>query len=183
MLPAVLNLLNAVLVTAAVFVHLCRNPPRAILRYFTVQSNLFCAAASLAAAAGWLRGGPSAAVLTVKFVATAAVSVTLLTVLVFLGPQYGYKLMFTGPDFWLHLACPLLALLTFFAWDRPALTWAGALLGVVPVLLYGLLYLHRVVRIKRWEDFYGFNKDGKWPLSFLAMVLGAAAVSLLLALV
>ena len=51
------------------------------------------------------------------------------------------------------------------------------------MLLYGLLYLHRVVRIKRWEDFYGFNRDGRWPLSFLAMVLGAAAVSLLLALV
>ena len=183
MLPTVLNLINAVLVTAAVFAHLRRNPPRAILRYFTVQSNLFCAAASLAAAIGRLLGGPSAAVLAVKFVATAAVSVTFLTVLVFLGPQYGYKLMFTGPDFWLHLACPLLALLTFFAWDRPALTWAGALLGVVPVLLYGLLYLQRVVRIKSWEDFYGFNRDGKWPLSFLAMVLGAAAVSLLLALV
>ena len=183
MLPAVLNLLNAVLVTAAVFAHFRHHPPRVILRYFTVQSNLFCAAVSLTAAAARLSGGAPAALLTLKFVATAAVSVTFLTVLVFLGPQYGYKLMFTGPDLWLHLVCPLLALLTFFAWDRPALSWQTALLGVIPVLLYGLLYLHRVVRVKSWEDFYGFNKGGKWPVSFFAMALGTAAVSLLLALV
>lgn len=183
MLPAVLNLLNAALITGAVYTHLRRNPPELILRYFTVQSNLFCAAASLAVAAARLLGGPSEALLTVKFVATAAVAVTMLTVLVFLGPQYGYKMMFSGPDLWLHLVCPLLALVTFFGWDRPELSRTAALLGVIPVLAYGLLYLHRVVRVRRWEDFYGFNKDGRWPLSFLAMVLGAAGLSLLLAMV
>lgn len=182
MLPVVLNLLNTLLVTAAVIAHFRRNPPRVILRYFTVQSNLFCAAASLATAAARLFGTVPEPLLLVKYVATVAVAVTFLTVVLFLGPQYGYKLMFSGPDLWLHLVCPLLALVCFFAWDRPRLTWMAALWGVLPVLLYGLLYLRQVVRVKRWEDFYGFNRDGRWPLSFLAMVTAAAALSLLLAL-
>ena len=50
---------------------------------------------------------------------------------------------------------------------------------MLPVLLYGLLYLRRVVFQQRWEDFYGFNRGGKWPLSFAAMLLGAVLLCLL----
>ena len=54
--------------------------------------------------------------------------------------------------------------------------------GLLPVLLYGTLYLYKVVRVERWEDFYSFNKSGKWPLSFGGMVLGAFLTCLLLRL-
>ena len=35
------------------------------------------------------------------------------------------------------------------------------------------LYINRVLFApegRRWEDFYGFNKGGKWPLSLAAML-------------
>ena len=64
----------------------------------------------------------------------------------------------------------------------------GYLVGkkVIPLVnqynsnLYGLLYLNKVVSRKEWDDFYGFNRDGKWPLSFAAMLIGTALLCLLL---
>ena len=120
--------------------------------------------------------------LLLNYVGTHAVLVTLLTVLVFLGPQFGYKPLLSGPDFFLHLFCPLLALISYLAWDRPPMTPLLSLIGVIPVLLYGLLYLRKVVYAKQWEDFYGFNRGGHWPRSFAAMLLGAALLCLLLRL-
>lgn len=175
------NLLLAMLVAAAVFAHARRSPLRQVLRYFTALSNVFCAAAALAVAAARLGGSVPASVLLFKYVGTVAVMVTLLTVLVFLGPQFGYRPLFSGPDLWLHLICPLLALFSYRLWDRPALSLPTALLGVVPVLLYGLLYLYKVVVKGQWEDFYGFNRGGQWPRSFAAMVGGTALLCLLLA--
>ena len=177
---AILNILIAILVCQAVARH-ARKLGAVALRYFTVLSNLFCAASCLLVAAMWLNGAIWPWALTLKFVATVSVMVTLLTVFVFLLPQYGAKFLLTGPDFWLHLACPLLTLATFFLWDRPALTASAALLGVVPVLLYGVVYMTQVVLRRKWEDFYGFNRGGKWPVSFAVMLIATALLSLLLA--
>lgn len=179
MLSVLSNLTMAALVVGAVLVHARHSSLKNILRYFTALSNLFCAAAALALALARLGGVPSLPLLLFKYVGTVAVMVTLLTVLLFLGPNYGYKMLFSGPDLWLHLVCPLLALLSYLLWDRAPLSLATALLGVLPVLLYGLLYLRRVVFQQRWEDFYGFNRGGKWPLSFAAMLLGAVLLCLL----
>ena len=45
-----------------------------------------------------------------------------------------------------------------------------------------MLYLWKVVYCpeeKRWEDFYGFNKDGKWPVSYGIMIAGTLVICLL----
>ena len=50
---------------------------------------------------------------------------------------------------------------------------------MLPVVLYGLLYLYKIIYApadRRWEDFYGFNKGGKWPAAFITMMAGAFAV-------
>ena len=50
-----------------------------------------------------------------------------------------------------------------------------ALTGLLPVVLYGPLYLYKILYApegKRWDDFYGFNKSGKWPAAFAAMLAG-----------
>ena len=124
------------------------------------------------------------AILLFKYAGTAAVTVTMMTVLLFLGPVvYDYKSLLSGGDLWLHLICPLLAIVTYLIWDKPDVPFWTVLFGVLPVLLYGILYLYRVVLVpeeKRWEDFYGFNKDGKWPLAFAAMIAAASAISIVL---
>lgn len=146
-------------------------------RYFTVLSNEFCAVAALlmclAPTQSW--------VWLLKYVATVAVSVTMLTVLLFLGPNYGYKELLKGSDFFMHLLTPLLALVSFCVFEKRGLSYRTAMIGVLPVLLYGVVYLYKVVIApegKRWDDFYGFNKGGKWPIAFTAMILGALFVCL-----
>ena len=184
MLPSVLcNLVIAAAVVAAAMGHAKKAPVKVILRFFTALSNLFCAAASLAVAVCRLVGNVPDAVLILKYVGTCAVTVTMLTVLLFLGPTIGHKPLFTGPDLWLHLICPVLAIISFLLWDKPDMPFAAVLLGMLPVPLYGLVYLYRVLRApeeRRWPDFYGFNRGGKWPLSYAAMTVGAAVVSVVL---
>ncbi len=154
------------------------------LRFFTVLSNLFSGFAALLAALTLRFDGLPYAVWLLKYVATASVTVTLLTVLLFLGPTVGYKMLFQGRDLYLHLFGPLLAVVSFCFLERfYPLRFPTALWGAGPVLLYGLFYLYKVVLCpegKRWEDFYGYNKKGKWPISFAAMMLGGVLVCLLL---
>ena len=186
MLPSVvLNVLTAVFVAAAALGHTKKAPMKIILRFFTVLSNLLCAAAALAVAVCRLGGGLPYAVGVFKYVGACAVTVTMLTVVFFLGPTLGYRKMFSGPDLWLHLVCPVLAIVSLLLWDKPALPFRAVWLGTLPVLLYGVLYIYRVLfapEKARWPDFYGFNRGGKWPVSFLAMLVGAFVVSVVLRL-
>ena len=175
-----IDIVIALAVFGAVIAHLRTEPAPVVMRYFTVLSNLFCALASLALAIGRLCGGTPQILYLLKYMSTCAVTVTLMTVLVFLGPQHGYKFLLSGPDFWLHLAVPLLAIVSYFAWDRVPMNGYAVLLGVLPVLVYGTLYLYKVVLIsleKSWPDFYGFNQNGKWPVSFAAMLAGGLVIS------
>ena len=146
------------------------------LRFFTILSNLFCAVCALllvlsSAQWAWL----------LKYVGTVAVTVTLLTVMFFLGPNMGYKQMFSGKDLYLHLCGPLMAIVSFcFLERRYNLSFPLSLLGILPVIIYGFVYLFEVVILKNWEDFYGYNKDGKWNLSMAAMFAGGFAVCMLI---
>ncbi len=148
----------------------------AALRFFTVLSNLFCAFASLLMAVALFGGVPPRWVWLVKYVSTVAVAVTFTTVMVFLGPQYGYADLFRKRDLYFHLIGPLLALVSFCFTERfYPLSFASSLLGEIPVILYGTFYLYKVVLGPdegRWDDFYGFNRGGKWPVAFAAMLLG-----------
>lgn len=149
-------------------------------RFFTVLSNVFCAVAALTMAASQAGGSVPPAVFLLKYLGTASVTVTLLTVFLFLGPSMGgYGELLKGDNLYMHLIGPLLAILSFCLLERREMSFAAALTGVLPVLLYGMLYLYKVVFAPedgRWEDFYGFNKGGRWPVSFSAMVAGAFAV-------
>lgn len=182
MLSVLVNLVCAVCAVAAVWRHTKKAPLKILLRYFTALSNLLCALAALAVVVCRLGGGTLPyAVGVFKYVGTAAVSVTMLTVVCFLGPTLGYKLMFTGPDLWLHLICPLLAVVSLLLWDKPELPFGAVFLGTLPVLLYGAVYIRRVLfapEQRRWPDYYGFNRGGRWLLSFLIMLAAAFLISL-----
>ncbi len=154
------------------------------LNFFTIDSNLLAAAGCLVLC-GYLLWHPLGELprwlYAVKLVCAAAVSVTMLTVLFFLGPTQGYGPMFEGVNLHLHLICPLLCILSFLllehAGRQPLLL---TLLGALPVALYGCIYLVQVVVRSAWQDFYGFNRGGVWPLSMVLMLAAAWAVTLLL---
>ena len=183
-LSILLNLINTGSVVIVLGIALRKNPSGALFRYFTVLSNILCAVSSFMVAVFRITGILPEAILLFKYAGTAAVTVTMMTVLLFLGPiVYDYKSLLSGGDLWLHLICPLLAIVTYLIWDKTDVPFWTVLFGVLPVLLYGILYLYRVVLVpeeKRWEDFYGFNKDGKWPVAFAAMIAVASAISIVL---
>ena len=144
-------------------------------RFFTVLSNVLCALAALcmcvAPAQDWAW--------TLKYIGTAAVTVTMLTVLFFLGPSYGYAALLKGRDLFMHLITPLAALVSFLAFERRGMTFGFALLGMIPAILYGSWYLYKIKYApadRRWDDFYGFNRGGHWPASFAAMMAGTLLI-------
>ena len=157
------------------------------LRFFTTLSNILCAAASLLTALALSSEGTIPRwIWTLKYIGTAAVTVTMLTVFLFLAPSIGkdwVKYLLTGSDIFMHLLTPLLALFTFCVFERQGMTFCESLWGLLPVLLYGPLYLYKILFAppeERWDDFYGFNKQGKWPIAFAAMVAGTFAICMAL---
>ena len=178
-------ILNALifLVTAFLIFRACRKGGkwdraecRAAFRYFTVQSNAFCAFSALLMCAA----PASRFVWMLKYVGTAAVTVTLFTVFLFLAPSLGsLRPLLKGDNLFMHLLTPLAAIVSFCFFEKRGLSFVSALWGMLPVVLYGLLYLYKIIYApadRRWEDFYGFNKGGKWPAAFITMMAGAFAV-------
>ncbi len=176
-LSALCNLFIFSVTLLSLRVQLRRNSLSLVMRYFTNLSNVLCAFSCLAVALMRLCGAEFLPVLVFKYAGTVCVAITMLTVLLFLGPLFGYKSLLTGWQLWLHLLAPLLAMISYFAWDRPAAGWHILLAGLLPELLYGLLYLWKVVLKHCWDDFYGFNRQGRWPLSFAAMAIGGILIS------
>ncbi len=175
-----------VFITVLAMVVLIRRTPRENLpssfRYFTVLSNLFCAFTALVLLLCELFSAMPLWATALKYMGTVSVTVTLLTVFLFLLPvsKSLEGLLSNGPEIIMHLVTPLLALISFLGFEGRGLSAWVIPLGILPVLLYGWLYLNRVVMTGAWPDIYGFNKDGKWKLSFSFMMAGTAAVALLL---
>ncbi|MBR6165170.1 MAG: hypothetical protein IKQ45_04465 [Clostridia bacterium] len=144
------------------------------LRFFTSQSNILCAAAALL----MCFFPQNRFVWLLKYTGTAAVTVTMLTVFLFLAPSIGkggLRQLLKGSDLFLHLIAPLLALVSFCVFEKRGMSFALSLAGMLPVVLYGPWYLYKILYApeeKRWDDFYGFNKGGRWPVTFAMMTVG-----------
>ena len=158
---------------------------RKAFRYYTCQSNVLCAAAALIMAVFRLCGSMPQAVWILKYTGTAAVTVTMLTVFLFLAPSAGkdwYEVLLKGAgNLFMHLLTPLMALVSFCGFEKQGMTFPQCLWGMLPIVLYGPLYLYRIrfaPEEKRWKDFYGFNKGGKWPVMFSVMLAGTFLICL-----
>lgn len=157
-------------------------------RYFTIDSNLLVSVAGIcmviAEIAALTGGAPIPEwVYTLKFAGTSAVTVTLLTVLFFLGPTQGYRKAFAGDNLYMHLIGPLIAILSFCFLERGApLPTSSLIFAVLPTVVYGAVYLTMVLITRKWEDFYGFNTGGRWYVSMPIMYLSGFGISLLLRL-
>ena len=189
-IAAVINL--GIFITMSLVFYACRKDEegnvsaanvKRTLVFFTTLSNLFSALTSLIIAiveiALICKGSVDIPLwaLVLKYVGTAAVTVTLMTVLVFLGPTQGYPLMFKGSGIYVHLIGPVLSIISFcFLETSMKISFPLMLLGLLPTLIYGSFYLRQVVIVGKenggWDDFYGFNQGGHWKIYFSAMVIG-----------
>ena len=153
--------------------------------FYTVQSNCLCAAVSLIMVLAALASPVPQWVWTLKYIGTAAVTVTMLTVFLFLAPSIGkdwFQVLIKGAsNAFMHLLTPFMALLSFCLLEKRGMSFSQCLWGMLPVVLYGPMYLYKIIYApedKRWEDFYGFNKGGKWPIAFTGMVIGTFLICL-----
>ena len=186
MTDILLNLL-IFLITTALMLNVARKDGqwkpeqwKKAFRYFTVQSNVFCAAGCLLTAIFAIAGEVPEWVWLLKYTGTAAVTVTMLTVFLFLAPSVGkdwMNVLLTGTagDLFMHLLTPLAALVTFCIFEKRGMTFLQALCGMLPVLLYGVLYIRKTQFApaeKRWDDFYGFARGGHLFTALAGMVTG-----------
>lgn len=147
-----------------------------VLKYFTVDSNILAAIACLLVIPyniQSIRRGEDAIpawALTLKMIGTVAVTLTLAVVMLYFVPLVGPTAVLTGANFLLHLLCPLLAVVSLCFFERGRrFTKPEMLLGIIPAVLYGVVYLTRVVFLKDWEDFYAFNVGGFWYITIFAI--------------
>lgn len=115
------------------------------------------------------------AVEVLKYAATVSVGITFLTVVVFLGPLYGYPEMFSGPNLWLHLVVPVAALVESFLLCKTVFSARDNVLALVPVVIYGTGYiLNNVINgIGEWpdtNDWYSFLLWG-YPVGIVIFVV------------
>ena len=165
----------------------------AALKYFTTLSNIYDGIVSAVLSAQLfqvLKGRRemlSHAAFLFKYTSTAAVSVTFLVVMVFLGPIYGYPMMFRGANLWLHLIVPVVSIVSFIALeDFFRISLKQSFLCMLPVLVYGAFYLGNLLinGTGRWPDpadIYGFTR---WGMGIgLLIFLGIMTVGWLAGLV
>lgn len=146
------------------------------LRYFTILSNFGGVFASIYFLFSGEKNREKAEIY--KYIAAVCLTLTLTTVLVFLGPLFGYKLMFTGASFWFHLIVPAAAILEYIFLSTGKTSAKTNLLAVVPMIIYGLFYLGNLI-INGYgdpahsNDWYGF---GRWgiPFGFVIFFIVAA---------
>ena len=161
---------------------------REVLKYFTNESNIFCGVAALILAVDGiiaLKKGRSVfqrIPLLLKYAGTVLVTITFLVVFCFLSFLFGgLGFLLSGANFYLHFAGPVLSIVSFTAFDRGIqVKIKHILFSILFVALYGGMYFVNVVLLKRWEDFYGFNRNGRWYLSIILMGLAAFAIGLIL---
>ena len=155
-------------------------------RFFTTDSNIFSALACGIAAILELKNYymrevmiPHWAVL-LKYYSAGAVTLTFLTVLFYLGPRIGYKKQFGGTSFYTHFLGPALSLIALMVFERgDHINIEETLVGFIPFIAYFWIYLRQVVLtserdeegnlIKGWEDFYGFDQQGRWYITTAIM--------------
>lgn len=90
-----------------------------------------------------------------------------------------------GYNFYLHLVCPIMILVSFFLIESYyKLTIKDAALTIIPIFIYAMVYIYEVVIIGEdnggWQDIYYFTKYVSFIVSFIAMMFISMLVALML---
>ena len=156
------------------------------LKYLTVLSNILTGVAAAAyalalplAAFHLLRRMPGW-VVRMKYTAATLAGLTLAVAACYLLPRDGAESAFGGPNLWLHLVLPLLAVLDWTLLDREGtLRLRASLLPTLCIAAYGGFYLGNLI-VNGWggrnhpNDWYRFAESGPAG-AFIAVGLMLAA--------
>ena len=168
-------------------------------RFFTVLSNFFVAIVAVMVIVRDIKNLVHDSydyptwLITLKHVATTAVTITFLTVLLFLAPSFaiagkGYFTLLLGTHCYMHVLNPVLAILSYVFFEScHNINLKQSLYGLLPVAIYAVIYTTMVVFVGEanggWPDFYNFTFGGhNWviPISATVMLMANFIISLLL---
>jgi len=153
-----------------------------VFKYYTINSNCFAAVSALVMLfTRVFKAQPRSFATNLKYYGTCTVTITMLTVLAFLGPSIGYMKMFRGENLYFHLLGPLFAIISFCFLDRgPRIQMRHVWKSLVPTAIYAMVYAIQVLVLKKWADFYGFTGNGHWYISLAAIITGAFVTAVIL---
>jgi hypothetical protein len=159
-----------------------------MFKYFTTDSNILVGLASLVLLIEERnvlkdkRKSINSSFYVFKFVTTVSVTITFLTVFLYLGPgsQGGIVSMLTNSNLFFHLIIPVLSIISFVCFERTnKINKKYVKYGLIPVVIYALFYLVNVLthienfKVSTKYDWYWFLQNGIWvvvlivPLMFL----------------
>lgn len=167
-----------------------RSGPQSF-RFFTTDSNVLSMLGAMVVIPYEVRIllGRSARLprfaVVIKYVTTASVTLTFFTVMLFLGPTFGYPVFLNDTGLFTHLVSPMLAFYTFTLLETSCeISYKNVLWALVPTVIYGTVYLTQTVFIGEksggWQDFYFFNTGGYWYISGTVMFIAGMLINLLL---
>lgn len=161
------------------------------IKYFTVQSNLLYGAyAAVFAVIGLIYGSTDAVpdvFYILKYIFTVGVTLTMLTVLLYLAPVVvkSYPPLFKGANLYFHLLVPLLGVISFCFFEKGAeISIPQTFLGLIPFALYGVYYTVNVFahadngKVDMKYDWYGFVMKGVDKAAIAALIMIAAATAI-----
>ena len=157
------------------------------LRYYTVLSNLLEGVAALLTVvflalilAGKAKELPRWLTL-LRYAGVTSVSLTFLTVMVYLGPVFGFNIMFNDANLYFHLLIPLLAIAEAVFLSGEKLRFTDSFVAALPTLLYGIWYvINNLVNGREGNDIYYLFHFG--PAVSVLFFIGFMSVSWGLAL-
>ena len=148
-----------------------------MLRFFTVQSNIFMGIVALVFAfkeRKVLNGeisDISTKMYILKLMSTTAVGLTFFVVFTYLGPisKEGIPSLLMNSNLFFHLIIPVLSMLNFAIYERTnKLKFKYTFLGVIPTILYAVYYIINVLihmengKASPIYDWYWFVQNGVW---------------------
>ena len=157
--------------------------------FFTTDSNVLTAVASalvMICDVKILHGERTAVAkpfTLLKYAGVVGLVLTFFTVLFLLIPIYGIGMQWGGTGAHMHVAAPALSFVSFvFLEQHTRLSIRDALIAILPVVIYGIVYFLQVVVFRNWIDFYAFNSGGMWYL-IMPLIIGVSfGMSLLIRL-
>ena len=123
-----------------------------------------------------------------QYAGACCTSITMVFAFTFIYLSSGPETAFGGPNFWMHVVCPILSLALFFSVeiDR-TLSVNDSLIGMSPFFIYSLFYQYNAillgVELGGWDDFYKFAQWIPATFSLPMVFIFAFLISSLIRLV
>lgn len=189
LIASTLSLFFAIYAITSGLILYARNGARPIdlFQYFTIDANAITAFASSMIIPYAIDGFRKKRFYCPKWAMLFYYSGTVCTTLIMLFAVFVISRIdmvnaFGGYNFYLHVICPIMILLSFFLIESYyRLTIKEAVLTIIPIFIYAIVYIYEVVIIGEnrggWQDIYYFTKNAHFIVSFIAMMIMSLLVA------